>query len=202
VTYGYDLANRVTEIIYPSGRYVTYTYDSSGYLTTVTTKPSAMGGTTTLASSIVHKPFGTIASFTYGNSEAQTRTYNNNYWLTDLDTVYSGAYVQRLDFGYDYAGNLTSITDNISGGRSETYTVDELNRLATASGDYGSRTYTYDDNSGRATKYDGSRRGPPRASAARTASTISTTAPTSGTLPGPRTATWRPTTARASAAGR
>jgi YD repeat-containing protein len=48
-SYSYDLANRVTEIIYPSGRYVDYTYDSSGYLTTVTTKPSSGGSVTTLA---------------------------------------------------------------------------------------------------------------------------------------------------------
>lgn len=154
-TYGYDLANRITEIVYPSGRYVNYTYDSSGYLTTVTTKPSAGGGVTTLASSIVHKPFGPIASFTFGNSEAHTRTYDNNYWLTDIDTVYSGTYVQRLDYGHDNAGNLTSITDNIDNTRNETLTVDALNRLSTASGKYGSRTYTYDFNSGRATRVIG-----------------------------------------------
>jgi RHS repeat-associated protein len=154
-TYTYDLANRITQIIYPSGRYVNYTYDSSGYLTTVTTKPSAGGGVTTLASSITHKPFGPIASFTYGNSEAQTRTFNNNYWLTDLDTVYSGTYVQQNDYGYDYAGNLTSITDNIDNTRNETFTVDDLNRLHTASGKYGSRTYTYDNNSNRATEVIG-----------------------------------------------
>ena len=69
-SYSYDLANRLTEIIYPSGRYVDYTYDSSGYLTTVTTKPTSGGTVTTLASSITHKPFGPIASFTYGNSRA------------------------------------------------------------------------------------------------------------------------------------
>jgi RHS repeat-associated protein len=155
ISYSYDLANRITEIIYPSGRYVDYTYNSSGYLTTVTTKPTSGGSVTTLASSIVHKPFGPIASFTYGNSEAQTRTWSNNYWLTDLDTVYSGTYVQQIDFGYDYAGNLTSITDNIDNTRNETLTVDDLNRLHTASGKYGSRTYTYDNNSNRATEVVG-----------------------------------------------
>ena len=111
-SYSYDLANRLTEIIYPSGRYVDYTYDSSGYLTTVTTKPTSGGTVTTLASSIVHKPFGPIASFTYGNSEALTKTFDNNYWLTALNTVYSGTYVQELSYTQDYAGNLTAITDN------------------------------------------------------------------------------------------
>ena len=154
-SYSYDLANRVTEIIYPSGRYVDYTYDSSGYLTTVTTKPTSGGTVTTLASSIVHKPFGPIVSFTYGNSEALTKTFDNNYWLSTLNTVYSGTYVQELSYGYDYAGNLTSITDSLAAGRDETYTVDNLNRLHTASGAYGSRTYTYDNNGNRSTRVYG-----------------------------------------------
>jgi RHS repeat-associated protein len=154
-SYSYDLANRVTQIVYPSGRIVNYTYDSSGYLTQVDTKPSSMGTDTVLASSITHKPFGPITGFTYGNSEALTKTYDNNYWLSTLNTVYSGTYVQELSYGYDYAGNLTSITDGLDSSRDETYTVDGLNRLHTASGAYGSRTYTYDNNSNRATRVAG-----------------------------------------------
>ena len=155
MSYSYDLANRLTEIIYPSGRYVDYTYDSSGYLTTVTTKPSSGGTVTTLASSITHKPFGPITGFTYGNSEVLTKTYDNNYWLSTLNTVYSGTYVQELSYTQDNAGNLTAITDTLDSTRDETYTVDSLNRLHTASGKYGSRTYTYDNNSNRATEVVG-----------------------------------------------
>jgi RHS repeat-associated protein len=154
-SYSYDLANRVTQIVYPSGRIVNYTYNSSGYLTQVDTKPSSGGTDTVLASSITHKPFGPITGFTYGNSEALTKTYDNNYWLSTLNTVYSGTYVQELSFGEDNAGNLTSITDSLAAGRDETYTVDGLNRLHTASGAYGSRTYTYDNNSNRATRVAG-----------------------------------------------
>src|SRR5262249_5077492 len=128
---------------------------SSGYLTTVTTKPTSGGTVTTLASSVVHKPFGPLASFTYGNSEAQTRTYDNNYWLQTLNTVNGTTYRQKISFGYDNAGNLTSITDNSDATRNQTLTVDDLNRLHTASGKYGSRTYTYDNNSNRATRVAG-----------------------------------------------
>ena len=155
-SYSYDLANRLTEIIYPSGRYVDYTYDSSGYLTTVTTKPSSGGSVTTLASSITHKPFGPISGLTYGNSEVLTKTFDNNYWLSTLNTVYSGTYVQELSYTEDNAGNFTAITDTLDSTRNETYTVDDLNRLHTASGKYGSRTYTYDNNSNRATEIIGS----------------------------------------------
>ena len=121
----------------------------------MTTKPSSGGTVTTLASSILHKPFGPIVSFTYGNSEALTKTFDNNYWLTALNTVYSGTYVQELSYTQDYAGNLTAITDTLDSTRDESYGVDDLNRLHTASGKYGSRTYTYDNNSNRSTWYDG-----------------------------------------------
>lgn len=154
-SYSYDLANRVTQIVYPSGRIVNYTYNSSGYLTQVDTKPSSGGTDTVLASSITHKPFGPITGFTYGNSEALTKTYDNNYWLSTLNTVYSGTYVQELSCTEDNAGNLTAITDSLAAGRDETYTVDALNRLHTASGAYGSRTYTYDNNGNRSTRVYG-----------------------------------------------
>jgi len=154
-SYSYDLANRVTQIVYPSGRIVNYTYNSSGYLTQVDTKPSSGGTDTVLASSITHKPFGPITGYTYGNSEVLSKTYDNNYWISTLNTVYSGTYVQELSFGEDNDGNLTSITDSLAAGRDETYTVDALNRLHTASGAYGSRTYTYDNNSNRATRVAG-----------------------------------------------
>ena len=155
ISFSYDLANRLTEIIYPSGRYVDYTYDSSGYLTTVTTKPSSGGSVTTLASSITHKPFGPITGLTYGNSEALTKTYDNNYWLSTLNTVYSGTYVQELSYTEDNAGNYTAITDSLDSTRNESFGVDNLNRLHTASGKYGSRTYNYDNNSNRTSRVAG-----------------------------------------------
>jgi RHS repeat-associated protein len=154
-SYSHDLANRVTQIVYPSGRIVNYTYSTSGYLTQVDTKPSSGGTDTVLASSITHQPFGPILSFTLGNTLSQTNTFDDNYWLDDIVTSNGSTHIQNLTYGYDYAGNLTSITDNLAAGRDETYTVDDLNRLHTASGAYGSRTYTYDNNGNRSTWYNG-----------------------------------------------
>jgi RHS repeat-associated protein len=154
-SYSYDLANRVTQIVYPSGRIVNYTYSTSGYLTQVDTKPSSGGTDTVLASSITHQPFGPIASLSYGNTLSQTNTWDDNYWLDDIVTSNGTTHIQNLTYAQDYAGNLTSITDNLAAGRDETYTVDDLNRLHTASGAYGSRTYTYDNNGNRSTRVYG-----------------------------------------------
>ena len=50
---------------------------------------------------------------------------------------------------------MTAITDTLDSTRDESFAVDDLNRLHTASGKYGSRTYTYDNNSNRATRVAG-----------------------------------------------
>ena len=71
----------------------------SGYLTTVTTKPAAGGSVTTLASSITHKPFGPISGVHLRQLRSLTKTYDNNYWLSTLNTVYRGTYVQALHRG-------------------------------------------------------------------------------------------------------
>ena len=83
-SYSYDLANRVTQIVYPSGRIVNYTYSTSGYLTQVDTKPSSGGTDTVLASSITHQPFGPIASLhaTATRSRRRTPSMTITGWTT------------------------------------------------------------------------------------------------------------------------
>ena len=63
--------------------------------------------------------------------------------------------MQELSYTQDNAGNLTAITDTLDSTRDESFGVDDLNRLHTASGKYGSRTYTYDNNGNRLTRVYG-----------------------------------------------
>jgi YD repeat-containing protein len=44
----------------------------------------------------------------------------------------------------DPSGNITSITDHLTAPRTQSLTYDDLNRVATASGAYGSQSYSYD----------------------------------------------------------
>src|SRR2546428_8725444 len=48
--------------------------------------------------------------------------------------------LQNLSYGYDTKGNVTPITDTING--NQTFGNDEMDRLASATGPYGSTTYT------------------------------------------------------------
>lgn len=75
-TYVYDLADRVTEITYPSGRIVTYARDTTGRITGVTTRRNATASVETIASSIARQPLSNlVASLTYGNGITEANIY-------------------------------------------------------------------------------------------------------------------------------
>jgi hypothetical protein len=71
-------------------------------------------------------PFGpVIASFTYGNTLAQTAATTKNYWLTASSRSNGGTHIQELSLhGYDYAGNSPPSPTTLDGTRDETYGVD------------------------------------------------------------------------------
>ena len=157
-SYSYDLANRITQIVYPSWPHrQLHITATSGYLTQVDD------------GSLLLRWYGHGAGFKHHARTVRADHWlhlrelarrrraanDDNYWLTALNTVYSGTYVQELSFTQDYAGNYTAITDTLDSTRDESFGVDDLNRLHTASGKYGSRTYTYDNNSNRSTWYNG-----------------------------------------------
>ena len=70
--YAYNLAGNVTQITYPSGRIVSYSYDSQGRISGVTTRASSNAPVVTLASGVTYEPFGPLASLTYGNGLVMT----------------------------------------------------------------------------------------------------------------------------------
>ncbi len=142
--YAYDKDGNVTEITMPSGRIVTYTRDSLARVTAVSTKDNAGALSNTVASSIAWRPFGPLASLTFGNSIALTLAYDNDGRVTDIDAAGGGTTVQDLTYGYDPASNITSIGDNLATNRSQTFVYDNLNRLTSATGLYGTNTYAYD----------------------------------------------------------
>jgi YD repeat-containing protein len=115
--YTYDKAGNATQITMPSGRIVTYTRDSLARVTAVSTKDNAGALSNTVASSITWRPFGPLASLTFGNSLNLTLTYDNDGRVTDIDAAGGGTTVQDLVYGYDLASNIASIGDNLNTNR-------------------------------------------------------------------------------------
>jgi RHS repeat-associated protein len=71
-------------------------------------------------------------------------TYDQDYCLTSLTLKNGAANVSSLSYAYSDAINLTGITDGVTPANSNTLSYTATNRLATATGNFGSSTYAYD----------------------------------------------------------
>ncbi len=125
--YTYDQNGNLKTMTYPSGKVITYNYTNDRAV-------SVLNGAATIASSITYKPFGGVASLTYGNGLTSSIGYDTQYRLSTLAT----GTLQNLTYGYDNNGNITSIAPG------RTFTYDNLDRLGTATGFWGSLSWTYD----------------------------------------------------------
>ena len=121
--YTYDAAGNILTATYPSGRIVTYTRDALGRISAISTKQNSGASAVTVASGVAYKPFGPLSALTFGNGVAATYNYDTDYQLTGITSaVAGGATIQNLTNGFDLAGNITAITDNMVSGRTQTLT--------------------------------------------------------------------------------
>ncbi len=147
MTYQYDTADRLTQLTYPSGRKVDYARDSAGRISAVNT--SWHGHNTTLADSIEYSPFGPISQLTYGNGLVDSRTYDQDYRISEINI---GAL--SFEYGYDPNGNIDFIENIPNTADSQLFDYDALNRLTEATGTYGLRDYGYDPVGNRLSEID------------------------------------------------
>ncbi len=137
--YGYDSADNVASIIYPSGMRVDLGRDLMGRVTMV--EATLSGSVKTLASQIQYQAFGGVTDLTYGNGLVLSRTYDRagRYQTQTVNPI------QDLSWSYDAVGNIADIQDLASSQpRSQTFAYDALGRLTTATGAYGTKQYQYD----------------------------------------------------------
>jgi len=124
--YGYTAADRLSGVSTPDQTAISYTYDTDGHVSGVTVTPSgATNASPTVVSAISYLPFGPISSYTLGNGQTITRTYDANYRLTDLTSP-----ALNLHFARDAMGDIVAL-GNAPGANpaTETYSYDPLYRL-------------------------------------------------------------------------
>ncbi|HZR34508.1 MAG TPA: RHS repeat-associated core domain-containing protein, partial [Nevskia sp.] len=128
--YGYDASGQLATMTLPSGDLLSYTW-THGQITAI----GANGQS--LVSGLAWQPFSGPASWTFGNGETVSRSY-------DLDGRVSATAVQS-SVGYDNASRIAGVTlgnhSVLSGGL--TYGYDTLDRLTSVSGNT-SLGYGYD----------------------------------------------------------
>ena len=80
-SYSYTLGDVVTSMTYPSGRVVDYSYDLAQRISGVASN-SAGGTSAAVMSNISYAPFGGPLGWSYGNSVAQSYSYDMDYRLS------------------------------------------------------------------------------------------------------------------------
>ena len=141
VFYTYDLAGKVTAVVYPDGSEAHYAYDAAGRLAGVTDADGSALATYAYDQDgrmATHAVGGTLATGAYA--------YNARDWVTGID--YPGRFT--LNQAYDAVGNVTSQSYRRAATeamKAASFTYDGLHRLKTFSlGTAHARSYAYDDN--------------------------------------------------------
>jgi RHS repeat-associated protein len=145
-TYTYHPGGQIASLTYPSGQTVLYADDTLGRVSQVSVQPPGGGAPIVLASGFTYPPFAGPASYTFGNGAAYVQTLNLDYEPT---VQQSGPWVKSAS--YDQAGDLSTLLD--ANNTQQTYSYDAMGHLTaasdTASGSYGTRSYSYDPNGNR-----------------------------------------------------
>lgn len=140
--YAYDTSGRLSKLTYPSGKAVNVAYDTNGQVAELDL------GTTPILSNIQYSPFSSPISWTWGNNQTYSRTFDQNGRLTAYPL---GDRSRTLS--YDPASRISDYTDS-DPSQSQNFSYDPLSRLLTASIGAGStqESLTYDTNSNRLSK--------------------------------------------------
>jgi len=147
----HDLANRVSGITYPSGLAAKFNRDTAGQVSSVQYLPS--GGSSYLSvESASYAPFyGPQLGATSANTVEVWKTPDQDYRIAtyQVENTTSSTYFANQTRTYDYANNLTGISDTATASNSQTLGYDVINRLTSAvsgTGGYGTQSFTYDAN--------------------------------------------------------
>jgi YD repeat-containing protein len=147
-----DANDNLSQILYPTGRTVAYHYDAENRLTEVDHTPPGASSSSVFASSFTYGDDGRLASYLTG-----AVTHNFTYQFDRPSHLWTSGGSAPLDltYGYDNVGNVTGITDPRTGA-SQSFGLDALDRLTTATGPWGSLQWTYDAAGNRTAETTGS----------------------------------------------
>jgi RHS repeat-associated protein len=99
----------------------------------------------TVATAISFQPHSDLLkSATHGNGLQTNASYDLDHRLTQLQVLNGAALVQGSSYAYADTLNLTGITDQVTAANSNTLSYSPTNRLASASGAWGTNSFTYD----------------------------------------------------------
>ncbi|HMW39537.1 MAG TPA: Ig-like domain repeat protein [Saprospiraceae bacterium] len=134
-SYAYNGNDQITAITYPhSGRVVSYAPDVLGRPTLVSD----------FITGVTYWPSGQIRQINYANGMVTNYNQNSRLWPITVSAQNSGGtYYLNSNYSYDGAGNLTSISDSIDNKYNRTMGYDDINRLTSITGPWGTGSVAY-----------------------------------------------------------
>jgi RHS repeat-associated protein len=161
VGYSYNSYGQLSNITYPSGKVINYSYVNNKISSVSYTDGST---TTNIATGVTYEAFNPeLSSYTWGNSATYNTAYSADCVISSITAA--NAYPVNKSYGYDSRFNITGITESGSTARSATATYDSMSKITNytygTSGNLNDYTYnTSEDrtsqklNSGTATTYN------------------------------------------------
>jgi RHS repeat-associated protein len=129
-SWGVNAYGKVSSLTYPDGLLVNYVPNALG-------EPTQMSG---FASGITYHASGPAGAYTLANGIAVSRTLNTRQ--LPLKLTHTGIAVEQ--YGYDGNANLTAIDDQLPATNDRTLGYDNLERMTSAAGPWGTGTFVYD----------------------------------------------------------
>jgi len=138
--WGYDAAGRLLSMTYPDGLVLTYTHDSTGRVSEVS---SSLSGTwATLADSFLYQPATDQRyAWRFGNDKPRLVTLDYDRRVTAL----ASTGVHSLSYDHFNTNTVSSLTDNVYTTLSETLAYDPSDRVKTATRSSDAQSFTWDD---------------------------------------------------------
>ena len=143
VSYRYDGNGKLSQLVYPSGRVITYTYANG-------LPVSVRDSDTVYVSQIYYHDNGTVQRMDFGNGVRHTLNKDESFLPASLSVSNAGRPLVQLDFDFDAQRLLRGIhsTDE---SRGVGYTYDRRKRLTRATGNWGTVEYAYSSTGNRDT---------------------------------------------------
>lgn len=133
--YAYSTLDFINSITYPSARVLGYSPDAYG-------RPHTVG---TFISAVDYHPTGVPSSVTLANgTQTTTALHPTRLWPESISTSRGATPLVGLDYGYDNAGNVATIADQLNASNNKVLGYDGLDRLQSANGPWGSGSIGYD----------------------------------------------------------
>lgn len=142
--YGYDLANQLIQMDYPTGIRLYFVRDDLGRINQIKLAENAsvtIDKAAIIADSINYLPFGAVTSLNYGNGLNLNREFDRDYRITNIEV----SDALKLIYEYDTNNNIVAIDNDLIADQSAAFGYDVLNRLQSEQKNQNQITYEYDE---------------------------------------------------------